>query len=99
MNAQDIMEGTKEVAMILRDWLLKEGLLPYQFARIAGFAPATIYKSLNGSQRLSARLAVVIEQVTGGEVTRTEAVWPEDHIEIDENGNERMLAVPKSVKK
>jgi hypothetical protein len=81
--------------MILRDWLNKEGLLPYQFARIAGFAPATIYKSISGSQRLSARLAVQVEDLTGGQVTRTEAVWPEDFIEIDEDGNEQFLSVPK----
>ena len=85
--------------MILRDWLRKEGLLPYQFARIAGFAPATIYKSVSGDQRLSARLAVIVEDLTDGEVTRTEAVWPEDFIEIDEDGNEQLLSVPKKAKK
>ena len=85
--------------MILRDWLRKEGLLPYQFARIAGFAPATIYKSVSGDQRLSARLAVIVEELTSGEVTRTEAVWPEDFIEIDENGNEKLLSVPKKAEK
>jgi DNA-binding transcriptional regulator YdaS (Cro superfamily) len=85
--------------MILRDWLRKEGLLPYQFAKLAGFAPATIYKSVSGDQRLSARLAVIVEDLTDGEVTRTEAVWPEDFIEIDENGNEQLLSVPKKADK
>ena len=85
--------------MILRDWLRKEGLLPYQFAKLAGFAPATIYKSVSGDQRLSARLAVIVEDLTDGEVTRTEAVWPEDFIEIDENGNEQLLSVPKKAEK
>ena len=85
--------------MILRDWLRKEGLLPYQFAKLAGFAPATIYKSVSGDQRLSARLAVIVEELTDGEVTRTEAVWPEDFIEIDENGNEQLLSVPKKAEK
>ena len=85
--------------MILRDWLRREGLLPYQFARLAGFAPATIYKSVSGDQRLSARLAVIVEDLTDGEVTRTEAVWPEDFIEIDEDGNEQLLSVPKKAKK
>ena len=85
--------------MILRDWLRKEGLLPYQFAKLAGFAPATIYKSISGDQRLSARLAVIVEELTDRQVTRTEAVWPEDFIVMDENGNEQTLFVPKKVEK
>ena len=80
--------------MILRDWLRKEGLLPYQFARLAGFAPATIYKSVSGDQRLSARLAVIVEDLTAGEVSRTEAVWPEDFIDKTKSG-EQMRTVPK----
>ena len=89
------MTCTKEAQMLLKDWLENEGLLPYQFARMAGFAPATIYKSISGDQRLSARLAVKVETITEGQVSRTEAVWPEDFIEIDEYGNERYLQAPR----
>lgn len=81
--------------MILKDWLRKEGLLPYQFARQAGFAPATIYKSISGDQRLSARLAVKVEALTSGQVSRTEAIWPEDYQEEVEGGTQ-MRTVPKS---
>ena len=84
--------------MILKDWLKRESLPPYQFARMAGLAPATIYKSIAGTQRLSARLAVQIEEMTDGQVSRTEAVWPEDFIEIDKHGNEQLLLAPRMKK-
>lgn len=72
--------------MLLKDWLKATGMKPYQMAKAMGIAPTTIYKSMNGQQRLSARYAKEIEDFTGGAVSRTEALWPEDFEEKDKNG-------------
>ena len=80
--------------MILKDWLKKEDIKPYVFAKSIGMAPATIYRNLAGQQRMSARFAVKVEEKTNGEVSRTECMWPEDHIEKLPNGDEQMCAVP-----
>lgn len=63
--------------MILKEWLKKEGVKAYVFAYRVGVAPATIYRSISGHQRMSARYAVRIEEETKGHVSRTEAMWPE----------------------
>ena len=81
--------------MILKDWLKKEGIKPYVFAKSIGMAPATIYRNLAGDQRMSARFAVKVEAKTKGEVSRTEAMWPEDFLHKDKDGNEQYSALPK----
>jgi len=81
--------------MILKDWLKKNGIKPYVFAKSIGMAPATIYRNLAGNQRMSARFAVKVEAETKGGVSRTEAIWPEAFSEKDENGEEQFTALPK----
>ena len=66
--------------MILKDWLKSNSIKPYVFAKSMGMAPATIYRNLAGKQRMSARFAVKVEAETNGQVSRTEAVWPEAFI-------------------
>ena len=80
--------------MLLKDWLKKEDVKPYTFAKSIGMASATIYKNLSGQHRMSARYAVKIEAKTNGEVSRAEAIWPEDFVEKNKSG-EQMLITPK----
>lgn len=81
--------------MLLKDWLQKEGIKAYAFAIKIGVAPPTLYRSMGGKQRLSARYGVKIEAETNGEVSRCEAIWPEDYVDKDDKGGEQMRAVPK----
>ena len=63
--------------MILKDWLELNNIRPYIMAAKIGVGQATLYKSLSGSCHMSAQTAVKIEEHTNGEVSRTEAIWPE----------------------
>ena len=85
--------------MILKDWLKKNSIKPYQFAKSIGMAPATIYRNLAGNQRMSARFAVKVEAETKGGVSRTEAIWPESFSEKNADGEEQFTALPKIEKK
>ena len=82
--------------MILRDWLTKNDIKPYTFAKSIGMASATIYKNLSGQQRMSARFAVKVEAKTLGQVSRAEAIWPEDYA-INKNGHEQLTVFPKMI--
>jgi len=62
--------------MNLREYLKAKRLRPYRFAIMVGMSPATLYRNLAGKTRMSANLAVKIEQFTKGEITRAEAMWP-----------------------
>ena len=75
----------KEDLVLLKDYLKKEGLAPSHFAKSVGMGTATIYRVLGGKARFSARLAVIVEQNTGGLVTRTEALWPEAFVQKTKN--------------
>ena len=81
--------------MLLKNWLIKEGIRPYVFARTIGMAAPNMYRCLNGTQRLSAKYALVIEAITGAQVTRTELLFPEDFEEVDENGNIQLRSQPR----
>lgn len=67
--------------MILEDWLKKEKINPCKFAKSIGAEPSVIYRNLSGAHKLSAKYAVKVEKATGGEVSRIEAIWPEDFID------------------
>lgn len=64
--------------MLLKQWLKREEIPPYKFAKKMGISPATLYRNLNGERRMTAKHAVIVERLTDREVTRTEAMWPED---------------------
>jgi len=81
--------------MILRDWLKKEGVKPYVFAKSIGMASPNLYRCLSGGQRASAKYALIIESITNGQVSRCEALFPEDYLEKDEHGGEQYRATPK----
>ena len=76
--------------MILKDWLKKKGIKPYRFAKTVGISPAALYKNLAGTHRICARFAVKIEASTKGEVSRTEAMWPESFMDKEKCGAHQM---------
>lgn len=63
--------------MTLKEWLKKHNVKPYIFAQRLQIAPSTIYNAIHQTRRLSPKYAVMIETFTKGEVSRTEALWPE----------------------
>ena len=63
--------------MNIEDYLEQENMKAYQLAKLCNIAPSTLYKVLNGQQRLSLRLAEHLEACTGGQITRVEALWPD----------------------
>lgn len=64
--------------MILKDWLVKNNIAPYKFAKSIGMAAASLYKVLGGKHRMSRRYALEVEKATNGDVCRCEAIWPEE---------------------
>ena len=63
--------------MNLATWRQKKNLTMRQLAPIVGMSYSTIRQYLSGVKGVSRRQAVVIEHATQGQVTRTEAMWPE----------------------
>ena len=85
--------------MLLKDWCRIHGIKPYQMAKEMGISATTLYKSLNGSQRLSPRYAKEVEEFTRGAVSRTEALWPEDFEEGSGQATQmRFFSIPLSPK-
>ena len=81
--------------MLLKDWLKKEGIRPYVFAKNIGMGAPNMYRCLSQAQRVSAKYALKIEAVTKGQVTRSEALFPEDYVETDESGGVQIRNTPK----
>ena len=81
--------------MILKDWLLVHNITANEFSRMVGIAPASIYRSITNKRRICSKSAILIENATHGLVSRTEAIWPEDFIDVDDEGNRVMLKKPK----
>lgn len=65
--------------MILKDWLKKNNISPNRFSKMIGADPSTIYRTLSEEQKVTPRYAKLIEEATNGEVSRLEAIWPEDY--------------------
>ena len=70
--------------MILYRYLKANKIPAKRFAQNMGVHSETIYRSMKGSQRLSPDNAVKVEKITNGEVTRLEAMWPEDFDGVDD---------------
>jgi DNA-binding transcriptional regulator YdaS (Cro superfamily) len=71
--------------MILKDWLKKEKIRPGTFAKSMGVDTSLVYRHLSGERKFSAKTAVKVEKATKGQVSRSEAVWPEDYMEKEYN--------------
>lgn len=67
--------------MLLKDWIEKEGITMYRMAKNIGCNPSYIYLHFSAGHKISPKYAVIIEKVTKGEVTKMEALFPEDFVE------------------
>lgn len=65
--------------MILKDWLKINNENIHSFAKKNHFGLATIYKSIAGTRKVSVSTAVKISKATKGQVTKCEALFPEDY--------------------
>lgn len=64
----------KIAAMLLSDWLIREGITRSDFAARIGVSPPTITDLCQGNQWLSRKTAKAIEKATRGEVTAADFV-------------------------
>jgi len=67
--------------MLLKDYLKEKKIKPYVFANSIGLTPSTLYNFLSGKSRIGKDWALVIEEVTGGEVTVYNMLWPEAFVD------------------
>jgi DNA-binding transcriptional regulator YdaS (Cro superfamily) len=58
--------------MDIPQYLEKHGLAQAEFARLLGVTPGLVWQWLNGETKVTAERAIVIEEVTGGAVSREE---------------------------
>ena len=63
--------------MLLREWLILRKVPIAEMADRLGVHSSAVYRWLGHDRRMHAELAVKIEQITDGDVSRTEALWPE----------------------
>ena len=63
--------------MRLKDWLKSNKMSMKLFAKKLNLSYPYIYKYIKGSRRISHDTAIKIEQITGGDISREEALWPE----------------------
>lgn len=85
--------------MILQDWIKKEGTNRFRLAQRMNCSHQTVYNIFNGRKKISQKMAVRIEEMTKGEVSRAEAMWPEQYIEKLEDGSEQMIMPLQRVRK
>lgn len=64
-------------AMLLSDWLAREGVTRSEFAARIGVSPPTITELCQGNQWLSRKTALAIKAATNGEVT------PDDFLDLN----------------
>lgn len=83
--------------MLLKDWMNKNDIRPYRFAKKAGIDKATFYKILAGTADMSKNVALKIETFTEGEVSRMEALWPELYQEKAPDGSVQMTFAPRGI--
>lgn len=62
--------------MTLKDWFYVTRTIPYRFAKEHNLPLASIYRSMKGESYLSRKHCEKIEAITGGQVSREEALWP-----------------------
>lgn len=83
--------------MLLKDFLDKEQIMYQDFAKDLGVSRVYFYHLLSGHRKVSKKMAVKIELLTKGKVTRMEALYPEDFVEKTESGEQlRFSNLPKN---
>lgn len=63
--------------MNLLTWMRNKKLTMRQLAPMVGMSYSTMRQYMSGAKGVSKRQAVIIEQATNGQVSRTDAMWPE----------------------
>jgi DNA-binding transcriptional regulator YdaS (Cro superfamily) len=66
--------------MNLRDYLTKNKISMSKFAKDLDVSVSTISLLINGKRRPSAELALAIDKITNGKVSRDEVMYPELYI-------------------
>ena len=66
--------------MFIKDWLVRNKMTARAMCEDIGLCPQALSRHLKGRIKLNAKWAVAIESYTLGEVSRQEALWPEDYI-------------------
>jgi len=65
--------------MILRAWVLKNDVKIKRLSKGLGVHWTFLYMVFRGERKIGRNLAVKIEIFTNGEVSRSEAMWPEEY--------------------
>lgn len=63
--------------MIIREYLARTGTTQEQFAKSLGVTRAYLGQVLLGIRRFHPNKAIKVHEITGGKVTRDEALFPE----------------------
>ena len=83
--------------MLLREFLDKEQIMYQDFAKDLGVSRVYFYHLLSGHRKVSKKMAVKIEDLTRGRVSRMEALYPEDFVKkTEEDGNESLNKTPNN---
>ena len=80
--------------MLLKEWLKINKISAKHLCHEIGLIPVALSRHLHGVAKLNCKWAVAIESFTNGEVSRQEALWPEDFIHIF-NGEEVRRIYPR----
>lgn len=84
--------------MLLGDWLIRQKISRTAFAKAIGSTGSGISSIANLKVGAGRDLSLKIEEATSGEVTRTEAMYPQDFVEIDNKGNVQKRTFPRPPK-
>jgi len=78
--------------MLLKDYIKSNGIRIKDFADSLGTSYNYATQVINGHKRVGVEWAKKIERVTGGKVSRMEALYPEDFVEHSEMGDQMRLS-------
>lgn len=81
--------------MILTEWIKKNKIKLKDLAELMGVSFSMAAKLSSGHRKCSLVNAIKIEKATKGQVTREEALWPDDFIEKNEDGSQQVSFVMK----
>lgn len=68
---------TRRIHMILKEWLIRKGMTQRKLASKLGVSSNFLCMIINGKTRMSAAVALKIHEITKGQVSLEEAMFPE----------------------
>lgn len=71
--------------MLLSKYLKENKVKKGEFCKAIGIHWGSLHRYLRGDRQFPPKIAVEIERVTGGKVTRLEALWPDEFDGIDDD--------------